>query len=229
MVKIVSSQKAKNLARDYRPVFVQEFKSPLDLIGGINFGAYITPEEPEIYFAVKENDTHYYIYYLVYHYRDYSLLPPPIKALDEHRHDFEGVMLAVDKKSKDISWGVSRSHYRLKVYDEWSLMPGPHSRPWFIIELGGHGIQSITGHDSNYNCDENRIIYKNYILINFYQKNIYKWFMTSVHTEFKKAGVDMPWEWNDKKISQKFGPTSTGLIWTDPDDFLKLARKCKLV
>ncbi len=222
MIKIVSSQKAKNLARDYRITFTQEYGGPLDLFSQFNLGGWVCPEEPAVYFAVKEDAGNYYIWYLIYHYRDYSTWIPPFKEWDQHRHDFEGVMLAVDKESNRILWHVARAHYELNPIITYDGMPYKNLQFW--IEKGGHGI-----YRGFYKKQKNSIIYRDYKLINFLSVKCQRFVEKSLAPAFKDTGVTFPHQWNDWRIQRKWGKRTDGLIWTDPNKFYEYAKKKQII
>ena len=207
-VKVVNPRKALVLARKWKPVFVQEYKSPLDLIAPIQLtGPYIVPEEPEIYFSVKEDKDFYYIFYMVYHYADYSDLPFLIKALDEHRHDNEGVLLAISKRDKRIEWCGSRAHSKI-LFQDMRMFQQQHK--YFYIESGGHGIFPVIRpnlHDSG-----NQIYYSDYKLTNMHNQRYWKFIKECVEPEFAKHGVSMPWKWRVGNLPARHRKKSEGLI-----------------
>ena len=226
-MKVVNPRKALVLARKWKPIFIQEFKSPLDLICPIQLTeSQIIPEEPEIYFSVKEDESFYYIFYMVYHYADYSDLPFLLKELDEHRHDDEGVLLAISKKYNSRMASASRAHSKILFDDSSRNFGNNEGKKWaatFYIEHGGHGINQ---YDIELNQHRhNSIRYKNYKLTNMHNQRVWKYLTKVVEPEFAKHGVSMPWRWNDNRLSRKYRKKSEGLIWNDPAKLFRLARK----
>lgn len=225
-LKNVRYDKALRLAKRFHPVFKQEFESPFDLIGEFNPGDFEVPKEPVLYFAVKEGVEHFFIYYLVYHYADWSNWIKPLRVLDEHRHDMEGVVIAVRRNRSDkreIDWVCSRAHTML-IFNEHSHAPIKGNTAWFRIESGGHGIHPGRGIP-----DKNEIIYRKCKLINIDKVAVAREIQHTWIPEFAKSGVTMPWAWFDGHIKQRYcrkipGMT-VGMIWTDPQQLYELAKK----
>ena len=222
-VKNTKEKLAKKLAKKYNPIFIQEYGSPLDLFSRINLGGWVVEtKKPFVYFAVREDEKFYYVWYLIYHYKDWSDWRFPFKSLDEHRHDFQGVMLAVNKFTQDIEWHVARKHYELNPK---KAIPGK-TKQSFAIEAGSHAIwdQGISFANKG-NC----IIYHDYILINMLEKKCWRFIQKQVVPAFKTYGVDFPWDWSDWRVQRKFGLRTNGLIWDDPEEFYGLAKKCHII
>ena len=218
---ITHPNKAKSLAKKYKPIFTQEYGSPLDLFSQFSLGDWVVPQEPVVYYAVKEDAGNYYIWYLIYHYRDYSTWIPPFKEWDEHRHDLEGVMLAVSKQDGYVWWHVARAHYELNPEKYHYNYPTPLN---FWIEKGGHGIYS--GYYTKNDCALRMPDYK---LINFLSVKCKKFVLDSLAPAFKKNHVTFPWQWNDWRIRNKWGKRTDGLIWRDPKKFYEYAVKRQMI
>ena len=222
--KFASSQRAKIVATRHAPIFYQNFGSPLDMPMRITFGDFIFPDRPTIYYAVKESTGHYYIYYLLYHYRDYSVFPPPIKEFDEHRHDMEGVMVCIEKHTKRTAWVASRAHYRIKVKNYRGRVDFIPCRDYFEIESGGHGIEPLNMYKK---IEENMLILRHYDLDSIVKKQeVNPIFMRLCDRIYDESKVTAPWQWDDTAIKNKYGKKeeTEGLIWNDPEHFLFLAK-----
>ena len=236
MVQIVNEKTAKKLAKRYRPVFIQEVKSVLDYLSPINLGNFIIVDRPTIYYKVMQHGSDYYIFYMTYHYRDWSEWPPPFRKFDEHRHDNEGVLLAVCGFTKEIEWVASRAHGSIEFVKNGSnsatghMMTGismDRGEAWFEIEAGGHGIYPIS--QSTINRQNNHIFYKDYKLVNMERPKVKNWLNNTVFPIFEKEGVSPPNKWNDTKLQRKEGFKTDGLIFTNPPELIRLAKKHKLI
>lgn len=222
-VKNTKEKLAKKLAKKYKPIFIQEYGSPYDLFSRINLGDWVVElKKPFVYMAVREDDTNYYIWYLIYHYKDWSNWIKPFRSLDEHRHDLQGVMLAVNKLTENVMWHVAREHYKLNPRKNVV----PRKRKVFSITAGGHAIRHNV---EKITQDANYVYYMDYTLINILSKKGWNFIENHVSPAFKTYGVDFPWSWNDSKIQKKFGLRTDGLIWDDPREFYRLAKKSLII
>ena len=213
---------ARYFAEKYRPVFFQEFKWWCDLITPIDDQ---DVDKPCVYYTAKEDDTHRYLYYFVYHPESWS--PAPWSRA--HYHDFEGVLMIVNKKDPKDGYSISRSHFSFEFGFEDSRI-----RPVFGIEAGGHGIESTysAALDSDY------IRYRNYKLINM---ATYRGGFDPVWEIFKKNHVQHPSLWIDLKMNnwlrkhrsrsyRRYGTVTTrGLWWDDPLLLLRMAKDMRLL
>ena len=207
-----------------KPIFIQEYGSPLDLFSRINLGDWVVEtKKPFVYFAVREDDKSYYIWYLIYHYRDWSNWRYPFKKLDEHRHDFQGVMLAVNKFTEDVEWHVARKHYELNP-----ILTCDTFYNIFHIEAGSHAIR-VSYIDEKIDFEKNYLHYADYTLINILSKKCWDYIENHVSPAFKTYGVTFPWCWNDWRVQRKYGLKTDGLIWYDPEEFYKLAKGVHII
>lgn len=220
MINSVEVRKAKYLAKEFSPIFIQEFKKKWDLITPFNFGDWVYPYTPTIYYAIKEDDSNYYLHYMIYHYKDWSNWPKFIRSLDEHRHDLEGVILCVDKKYSRTKWVASRFHFEMRM-----LKLNSSFKQSFSIEAGGHGIRpGFRG-----SVLENYITYADYKLVNLIHPDHWQRVVKQVMPTLQKEGVTFPWQWNDYRIRRKEGMNSDGLIWRDPQKFYKFAKNAQII
>lgn len=207
-VKLITGE--TRLAQKYFPRIIQEFRSPTDLIVPISFGDFFPEARPTVYYAASESETDFYLLYCFYHYKDYSTLPAPLKKLDSHRHDFEGVLVVGPKREGGVVY-FTRSHYEFKR----GVWFDPH--PPVVIRSGGHAIEPKTQVEAKGNF----ICYTDAALLDMRSKSFQnKWEYLREH--FAEHKVTMPDEWNDIQTKVKFGKRTDGLIWRDPEEFVKL-------
>lgn len=139
MSVIVNSKEAFSLARKFRPTIYQEWSSikdflcPLMLQENVSLSDFVKAiEKPTLYFSIREDVSHWYAYYMKYHPFDWSnnrfFL---IRLLDSHRHDSEGVLFRVSKKTCRIDV-VTVCHY------DFLFCSSTDRR--ITIERQGHGI-----------------------------------------------------------------------------------------
>ena len=224
----VEPSRARSLAEKHAPIIIQGYKSPYDAICPINMGEFIPTLEPVVYYSVKQDDDYFYCLYCVYHYKDWC---DPDKLggylrvmLDSHRHDFEGVLIAVPKFGVLRRWMACVFHNELKFY----TLPYEAMGDTIAIEAEGHGIVNpkIEG------CYVPRPFLnygREYRLFNMNTARRLDWLVQKVQLEFNENKVHMPWQWNHWKINRKCGRKTDGLIYRDPARLLKLARKCSLI
>lgn len=219
--KLVQDRLAPRLARRFAPTIIQEVKSVYDLIVPIHTGE-LQPshiEEPTLYYAVHADKENYYALYAVFHRLDWSELPWPVKSLDEHKFDLEGILRVFDIRTGKHLWCASVFHHQI-LFQELAdpMLP-------FRIECGGHGILTPeegraskgTLNQSNMamrypfpdGCGELVSIPENMIL----------WIET-YQPMFNATSVKCPWQWGCGRIGDK----SKGLIYTDPARLWELAR-----
>ena len=221
---------ARYWAEKYRPVFFQEFKWWVDLIGTLD-GLW-RYDKPCIYYTAKEDDMYRYLYYFVYHPESWAL------GTRQHYHDFEGVLMIVNKKDPKDSYSISRSHFSFEFGLE-------DSRIWpmlLTIEAGGHGIKQVY-FDPIWGTHTvpfrgNSIRYRNYKLINM---ATYRGGFDPVWEIFKKNHVQHPRDWVDTKMNnwlrkhrsrslKDYGTNTTkGLWWDDPLLLLRMAKDMRLL
>ena len=216
-MKIVTQQRALKIIRETPVEIRQEFTKSYDMLSAINFGEFVIDTKPTLYYSVQETDDYYYIFFGIYHFRDYS-----------HFHDFEGILLRKAKTSQKLKEDnnctilITRSHYNLFFYNINGTIP-----PTILIEGNGHGIEH----------SKNKTV-KNYINYTYFkyqnmndkrhQKQWKEFFGAAKH-------IQAPWFWLDtkmdnyikkhrSKVLKKYKvSTSTGLIWNDPDTLINIA------
>jgi hypothetical protein len=173
-------------------------------------------DKPTVYFRATRDAAYNYSIYCWFHWRDWSELPVPIKALDEHRYDFEGALFVWPRpNSKASPWGCSIYHHEIR------FVPLVIPRNEVELEAGGHGAliactDKLTG---------NVMQYRDYDLLNLDDTALLHWLKTTVQPAFNAHGVHLPWQWRDSRI----GDASTGLIYSDPAKLYELAKRRNLI
>lgn len=212
----ITGPEGLKIAKRYKPVIEQGFKSLYDLLSPINFGEHIPMAQPTVYYSVKEDDNRYYILYAFYHYRDWSAAGGIVGELDEHRHDFEGALVVVSK----ISPISSRKVVATIKHHEIPIRQCTHDPIALEIEAEGHAVHLWNG---VLPASENHIRYVDYDLCDMNDAPFQKQW-EYIKKKFNETGVKMPDQWNHYIIQRKFGFKSDGLIYTDPAKFLELAQ-----
>ena len=215
---VIPHKKAKKLAKQYRPIFVQYYKDFRDMITPVYFGKLMVNLDPVIYFSAKSDTDHTYILYCVFHRKDWSSRGGLIGHLDSHEYDLEGVIVVVDGLSEKVVATASIFHSQIKFSTNQTLYAG---RPVFLIQSEGHGIymeESI--------MPRNHLTYMDYGLVNINEPRVHKKFFGIWKKEFNKNGVSTPDQWG---YVSKMGVKSKGLIYTDPRKLFNIARKRKLL
>ncbi len=221
-VKTITGRRGNRLAQKHFPRIIQELKSPADLIIPVTFGDFVPVAKPTVYYAASETESHYYLLYCFYHYRDYSTLPPPINKLDSHRHDFEGVLVC-QRKGERSGLVFTRSHYTFIRGQFWRF-------PVVHIEAGGHAISPVNSLEIvnivagiRSGKKENVLIYDDANLRDMRSKSFQdRW--GDIKRHFNSNKVMMPDEWNDSRIQRKYGRRTDGLVWRDPEEFVRRAK-----
>jgi hypothetical protein len=134
--KLVQERLAPRLARRFAPTIIQEVKSVYDFIVPI-FTGELQPahiQEPTLYYAIHTDGELYYALYAVFHRLDWSELPWPVKSLDEHQFDLEGLLRVFDIKTGRHLWCCSVFHHEILFQEKADPMLA------FRIEAAGHGI-----------------------------------------------------------------------------------------
>lgn len=242
--KKVDSKLAHEKAHKYRLSIFQEWSGALDGITSFQFGLDTKKikdnlleliDDPVLYFAVQEDDEHYYINYLIYHPFDWADYKVPIigkvlkindylNRLDSHRHDTESVLLQINKETGLINM-VTVSHY--------SHIFGWDVKPEIIIESHSHAIRP-KGDEKL--CDDR--MYRIYQPLSYRLENIFDWSdnkKDEIKNQLKLHG-DISW------LDEQFdgilkNTTATGRyrsqglqhlpgdIMNDPDKLIKIGRK----
>lgn len=219
IAKPVTARLAPRIARRMAPTLIQQVDSVRDFIAPIHEGAmdlrYM--DQPALYYHVTHDKDYYYALYAVFHRKDYSTLPWPIKLLDEHEFDLEGVLIARHKGLTDVGWVASIFHREI-LFDL-----GTPVCPQFWVELGGHGIipdrkarAGKTG-DLRGNMNEFRYRFDHRGHLVQIERSVWERVYQPV---FNPHGVNMPWQWECKHL----GEESRGLIYHDPAKLLELAK-----
>ncbi len=104
-----------------------------------------------VYYAVMETETHYFIFYMLFHPRDWSAALP---YFDEHENDMEGAMLVISKdgtKYGSLLIMETRAHTDFYQYSsDPNITSGSDDvdgpivcdvyRPCLYVEAQGHGV-----------------------------------------------------------------------------------------
>ncbi len=216
---VIPHKAAKKLAERYSPVFVQYYLDNRDQIAPVHFGSLTSVAYPTIYFSAKQDETHYYILYCVYHRKDWSSRGGLIGKLDSHNHDLEGALIVVDRTYGGIVQAASIFHNEIRFYSHLLRF---RKSVIFSIQAEGHGIFM----ESFINEMQNQIWYMRYDLENLNEERVNKLFFGRWKEEFNKNGVSTPDQWG---YVSKMGVKSKGLIYTDPLRLFNMARKRKLL
>ena len=106
-----------------------------------------------VYYAVIETETHYFIFYMFYHPRDWH----EWNVLDEHENDMEGAMIVITKDGTQYGSFLlmeTRYHLWFKKYTNDPNIGGAdggvifeNGKPVLFSEAKGHGITAWDGTD----------------------------------------------------------------------------------
>lgn len=209
-MNIISGKRGVSLARRHLPIIYQGFDSFYDIPTEIQLGDFKPTPKPSCYYWVRCDEVHYYLGYAFYHYQDWTSCIPA-KPFDEHKDDFEGVLIQVPyylphNKPKSSAKMITVHHHELltETYDD-------EAKPTILIEAQSHAISPSEPCDlSN---SQNYILTNNIRLINIDSLGE-TWFET-MRDEFNKHGVNMPDQWSHHG---KY----TGWFWNCPDDLFKV-------
>ena len=133
--------------------FLTRFDYDGDWIGNNNWDNLdsINPIWAYIYYAVIETETHYYIFYMIYHPKDWSAVLP---YFDEHENDMEGAMVVISKDGTQYGSLLlveTRAHTDFYQYTndpnistgsddvDGGILLDTH-RPRLYVEAQGHGV-----------------------------------------------------------------------------------------
>lgn len=198
-----------------RPTFIQGYKRPYDRIVPIHVGEFLPELEPTVYYSAKQDDERFYLLYCVFHWKDWSDSPGWIGKLDTHQFDFEGA-LRIIHKNNGPEWVITVFHTQLRFYRTIQNV--------INIEPEGHGM-SMKAEFPYPTCR----VYKDYKLEDIHEPKRFLWFKTDLREIFNRSGVNMPWQWNHWKIRRKYGKKTDGLIYRDPLELLRLAKRCRII
>lgn len=214
---IEDAQTALELAKLFQPRVKQNLHGLYDLISPINLGEFVPTVKPSAYYSAQYDDKYLYMLYCFFHWKDWSSSNINIvRSMDSHKFDFEGVMLFIDRFDNIQKYIATICH--------WDILFKETSSNIVSIEAEGHGIKP--GSEDFFNC---HLIEDFDELINIDLPHVKQWLVSDVSPKFNKNGVLMPWQWNDAKLSKKYGRHQTeGLIYKDPAKFLKLAKETLL-
>ncbi len=154
----------EDLARHYAPVIYQGAATDQDFITRVNFdGDWVGNNNWEnqptgdlsayVYYSVIETETHWFIFYSLFHPRDYE--PHPCEQGGCHENDLESIQLAVLKDGSTygrLQAMETLAHNDIYLYplDEavgpgYLKVDGPlqveDGRPVIFVETYGHGIR----------------------------------------------------------------------------------------
>ena len=145
----------------YKGDYITRFNFDGDWIGNNNWENLDNYDQiwAYVYYAVIETDTHYFIFYMFYHPRDWNDIPDA--GLGEHENDMEGAMVVVAKNGSrygEFLLMETRAHLDFYQYTNDSNI-GSNSddvdggvifndgRPTVFIEAKGHGVYAWDGSD----------------------------------------------------------------------------------
>ncbi|RME45245.1 MAG: hypothetical protein D6791_11230 [Chloroflexi bacterium] len=157
------------LARHYAPVIIQAAASDQDFITAVNFdgdwvGSNNWENQPagdlsaHVYFSVIETETHWYLFYSLFHPRDYTY-DPCAESNGCHENDLESLELVVAKDGSLYGHPIAlltlaHSHIYLYPVDQTvkagalkmagrARLEGEHPVVW--VQAFGHGIYGTPG------------------------------------------------------------------------------------
>ena len=208
-----NSPTAYKLARKFMPLIICGIDSYYDFPCEITFAHFVFPAMDRgvpIYFWIRRDDTHYYIGYAVYHYRDYTDIIPA-KPFDEHRHDFTGFVKKVERGAPwaSLSQIITVSHYNFEFE--------PYHNAVFVKE-GSHAISPIRNF---FNPQEFDLRFGRHLTIGHNTDDVKlicldrfsaNWWKATKHN-FNQHHTLMPDQWYDKGIGKR---KTIGLMWTNP-------------
>jgi hypothetical protein len=213
MMRKIVGPKALKLAKVHCPQIIHYYESPFDIPCEFNFGGFQPVSKPTIYYAVRVDNNYYYILYGIYHYQDWA--KGITKPFDEHRHDFEGILVRTLFKpsyfKKSATYDViTVSHDTMPV--RWQAPQNFYA----TVESQGHAIKPF-----HLQWKKNFMVLKSWTFISMDQFSTAEW--NSIKANFNQHGVSLPDQWNDVKLALKFGKDQTkGLMWKNPARLFKL-------
>lgn len=217
MVAVVEPGQAARIANDNRLTIYQKWGQVKDCLTPFLCGK-LTDEQasvaewasqPTVYYAVREDETYWYVFNLLYHTFDYSTSTwSIIQKWDSHRHDTEGVLLRVSKETNvaDICTVAHSSFFFRRNSDRR-----------VHVEKGSHAIRpfdaGLVKDDANY------LIYKKYDLVNLLSIDPKRW--EEIKAEFRLSGVSAPEDQSDNILRlmtvNRRHKHLIGDIWYRPD------------
>lgn len=170
MSVVIESELARSLAIHFSPTIYQEWSSIKDCLTPLVLDKDVMLEklaeiieEPTLYYSIREDDDHWYAYYMKYHPFDWSNSGfCLIRLLDSHKHDSEGMLFRIQKKSERIDV-VTVYHYDF-------LFASSIDRK-VTIEREGHGIYPY----SLYKPVGSNLVYKSFSYVNLNDQNKRWW------------------------------------------------------
>jgi len=128
-------------AEIWAPTIVCEVKNVSDYLGEIPMDLDSDTYEhrgmvrPTAYYHFRCDNEYMYVIFAYYHFWDIAA---------RHKHDFEGILLAVDKKAPDgvIKYAASIYHHEIKFVQDIGINA---LNDYFGVEGGGHGIEWNNG------------------------------------------------------------------------------------
>ena len=169
----------------------------------INFGDFVLPKQPVVYYYIRQDDEYYYVCYCFYHYLDYTNCPPGKIFGGEHRSDFEGALIRIKRfnpdgrmPERDSIITIAHNKY---IYSQhvWRI----------LIKAGSHAIYPGGIPSRSY-----LTITDNIRLINMDKLPQSYW--RTVEAEFKESGVNLPWTWSHQGKYK-------GWFWNQPDQLFE--------
>ncbi len=159
------------------------------------------------YWARTDGEKYYYIGYGIFHLLDWSPFPGSLLPGEEHKLDFEGILIRVPYylphcRPKDDIDIVTVFHHELK---HWSSF-GVH-RPYVEIDSGGHGIHGYNpcvAQKVYLYIEDWRLLPFDPIMANGKRREI-------IRQNFSNNGVNLPDNWTHRGQYK-------GLFWNAPDE-----------
>ncbi len=184
--KIEPIDRELKLLRRHRPTIFLGLESLYDIPGEISFDPFKPSAEPVVYAWARMDEKYYYFAYCLYHWMDWA--KGLEKLWDEHRHDFEGILVRFPyypKHSKPVGNAdlITVFHHELRAAYNVAV-------PSVRVEPCGHGIlPATTGLTLPYMV----IGPRNGKLIMY--DRLDPAYLQAVELEFNNNGVHLPHQW----------------------------------
>jgi hypothetical protein len=217
MLKKITGKRAYSLAETHQPIAWQGFRWWADYPTEISFDdpkkvvLEAMSKPPVAYYWVRtDGKDYYYIGYGIFHLLDWSPFPGNLLPGEEHKFDFEGILIRVPYylphcKPKGPIEHITVFHKALWAYKE----DYEYVNPRVLIESGGHGIRYI-GHehpDVTLKIEKWCLLPFDPIMSNPKRREI-------IRQNFNNCGVNLPDQWCHHGQYK-------GWFWTLPDALFK--------
>jgi hypothetical protein len=202
--KIPEPDRELMLLHRHGPTFFVGEESLYDIPGEISFDPFKPSAQPVIYVMARMDEEYYYFWYMLYHWMDWAKGMEQI--WDEHRHDFEGILVRFPyypKHNKAVGTTdlITVFHHELKA--AYDIM-----RPSVRVEARGHGIlpeaRGLTLPYMVFTTKQARLI--------FYDR-LPATYLEAVQLEFNNNDVNLPHQWAHHKKFKGWFLDRPGLLF----------------